>query len=429
MHKRGEELISSHPEPEDALKHAAALAQRFVEEIKAKMKGNGPSCPPACRSESDAEVAKASAFDYVDRVPIDVANEYDVEMLMSSMDSVEMERPAQEVAMLVAQQGGYVARVPEDVQEMEEGKGLDVRTVLMEEDVERLMGGKDVPEPTGTESVTITVTETTVNTGAPTGLSPQDQAKQFAFGYIDSAPHEVEVEMAESSTKKRNAELAPHEVDGVRLAESLAAKRWAARKASADVLPRAALDANSPQEDATQKAGEYARHVPDGQPLSECEKAKVNAGYYARKSRDYENLVKGPRSRGLRDHETLAKKLESREPNEPAELIAAAFFGALKLDKDGEEESASERAKRNAGHYARQTPKGPAESLENLFAAGLKSEEDAGRWSDDMELGKRGGQPCGEGRNGCEKEGHPVSTLAAHDGKSSFLPSTNTNVE
>ena len=106
MHKRGEELISSHPHPEDALKHAAVLAQRFVEEIKSRMEANGPSCPPACRSESDVEVAKVLASDYVDRVPTDVANEYDVEMLMSSMDSVEMERPAQEIVMLAAQQGG-----------------------------------------------------------------------------------------------------------------------------------------------------------------------------------------------------------------------------------------------------------------------------------------------------------------------------------
>ena len=407
MHKRGEELISSHPHPEDALKHATVLAQRFVEEIKSRMEGNGPSCPPACRSESDVEVAKVLASDYVDRVPIDVTNEYDVEMLMSSMDSVEMERPAQEVAMLAAQQGGYVARVSGDVGELmeweEKGKGkggLDAREVLTEEDIERLMRGKNVPEPEGTGSVTVTVTETRLNAGAPTGLSPQDQAKQFASGYVDSAPHEVEAKLAEASTGKRNAELPPHEVDGVQLAESLAAKRWAARKASADITPRASLGAKFPQEDATQNAGEYARHVPDGQPLSECEKAKANAGLYARQLRE--------------DHATLAKRLERRDVIEPAELMAAAFFGVLKLDKEGEGEPAHERAKRNAGYYARQAPKGSAESLASLFIAGLKSEEDAGRWNDDESLAKRD-TTCGEGRNGCEAQGHPVSTLAAHD--------------
>lgn len=410
MHKRGEELISSHPQPEDALKHAAVLAQRFVDEIKSRMEatglGNGPSCPPACRLEFDVEVAKVLASDYVDRVPVDVANEYDVEVLMSSMDSVEMERPAQEVAMLAAQQGGYVARIPGDVGEIMEGDGrgkggLHARGVLTEEDVERLIRGKDVPEPEGTESVTVTVTETRVNAGAPTGLSPQDQAKQFASSYVDSAPHEVEVELVEASTGKRNAELAPHEVGGVKLAESLAAKRWAARKASADVAPWASLGANSPQEDAKQKAGEYVRHIPDGQPLSECDKAKVNAGFYARQLKE--------------DHVTLAKRLKRRDVMEPAELMAAAFFGVLKLDKGGEGELVHERARRNAGYYARQAPKSPAERLASLFIAGLKSEEDAGRWNDDESLAKRD-TTCGEGGNGCEAQGHPVSTLAAHDG-------------
>ena len=406
MHKRGEELISSHPHPEDALKHAAVLAQRFVEEIKSRMEANGPSCPPACHSEPDVEVAKVLASDYIDRVPADVANEHDVEMLISSMDIAEMERPAQEIAMLAAQQGGYVARDPGSVAEMMEGdgkwkRGLVARGVLTKEDIERLMREKDVLKPEGTESVTVTVTETRVNLGAPTGLSPQDQAKQFASGYVDSAPHEVEVELAEASTGKRNAELAPQEVDGVKLAESLAAKRWAARKASADVTPRASLGPNSPQEDATQKAGEYARHVPDGQPLSECEKAKVNAGFYARQLRGV--------------HVAFTKRLASREVLEPAELMAAAFFGVLKLDKEGEGEPVHEVAKRNAGHYARQAPKGPAERLASLFIAGLRSEEDAGRWSDKGEFGKRDSQPCGDGRNGCEAQGHPVSNLVAHD--------------
>ena len=233
-------------------------------------------------------------------------------------------------------------------------------------------------------------------------MSPQDQAKQFASGYVDNAPHEVEVELTGASTEKRNAELAPHEVGGVKLAKSLAAKRWAARKASVDVTPRASLGPSSPQEDATQKAGEYARHVPDGQPLSECEKAKVNAAFYARQLRG--------------DHVALTKRLASRQVMEPAELMAAAFFRVLKLDKEGEGEPVHEVAKRNAGHYARQAPKGHAERLSSLFFAGLRSEEDAGRWSDEGVFGKRDSQPCGDSRNGCEAQGHPVSTPVAHDG-------------
>ena len=137
--------------------------------------------------------------------------------------------------------------------------------------------------------------------------------------------------------------------------------------------------------------------------MSECEKAKVNAGFYARKSRE---------------DVTLAKRLERRDVMEPAELIATAFLGRLKLKEEGGGEPVQDVAKRNAGHYARQAPKGPVERLASLFGAGLKSEEDAGRWSDGGKSEKRDNNPstCGDARNGCEAYGHPVSTLAAHDG-------------
>lgn len=99
----------------------------------------------------------------------------------------------------------------------------------------------------------------------------------------------------------------------------------------------------------------------------------------------------------------MAKWLASRDVKEPAELMAAAFFGALKLDKDEDRESASERAKRNAGHYARQAPKGLAKTLASFFGAD--------RWSDEGRWERRDDTTCGEGRSGCEKEEHPVSAM------------------
>lgn len=325
---------------------------------------NGPSCPPCC---SDIEIANEVTSDYVNRVPsdVDVANDHDLGLFMESMDNMDMKRPAQEAAMLPAQ--GNIQRVAEDMSGIAEPQSHSrpKRGYLSAQDI-----GKPKMQQDVAESVTVTVTKTRFTIGAPTGLTPQDQAKQFASGYAEAVPHADDIEPG-----------------------SPAAKRYSARNAEPDAVPRSALQAASPSE-----GGTLFRRLPNGIPK---EPAKLMAAVFVRASKNGDiEAVRSPTAPSSEDGELLFRRLPNGIPKEPAELMAAAFLGALKYNnvettKDpaavspslgpplskrlpngiprepaklmaayslgAREHSekgsmAAEMAKRNAGYYARQIP-------------------------------------------------------------------------